>query len=368
MVVLGGTGRAGCDDRRVLLHAPSTTGCSTSRDRRRSRTSPPSSGSPLRAALPPRRALHRCVVYFVPAADEPAGALRQLVAAAVARGGVSLSIAWERRGGVARRRPDARARLRAVGLGARRRPLAESFDTVLLDNRGIGRATPARSVHGRGAGRRRRRCSTRPVSSAPTWSGRASAGWSRRSSRSAPERVERLVLVCTTPGGANAALPCPADRAADGRGADARAPRRTAAVRRERAGARPPRGDGRADPRAPDRDGAAALGWAAQAAAGRAFDAWDRLPDRSRADARRPRHGGRRRRPAECAAPRGADPDARVELFEGCGHLLFWEQPDRFVGVVGGSSVSGCTPSGAGSRIARATRRTGSRSTSRGES
>jgi pimeloyl-ACP methyl ester carboxylesterase len=27
-------------------------------------------------------------------------------------------------------------------------------------------------------------------------------------------------------------------------------------------------------------------------------------------------------------------PDARVELFEGCGHLFFWEQPERFVRVV----------------------------------
>ena len=27
-------------------------------------------------------------------------------------------------------------------------------------------------------------------------------------------------------------------------------------------------------------------------------------------------------------------PDARLLLFEGAGHLLFWEQPERFVGVV----------------------------------
>ena len=27
-------------------------------------------------------------------------------------------------------------------------------------------------------------------------------------------------------------------------------------------------------------------------------------------------------------------PDARVELFPGGGHLFFWEQPERFVGVV----------------------------------
>ena len=28
-------------------------------------------------------------------------------------------------------------------------------------------------------------------------------------------------------------------------------------------------------------------------------------------------------------------PDARVELFPGCGHLFFWEEPERFVEIVG---------------------------------
>jgi pimeloyl-ACP methyl ester carboxylesterase len=27
-------------------------------------------------------------------------------------------------------------------------------------------------------------------------------------------------------------------------------------------------------------------------------------------------------------------PDARVEVFEGTGHLFFWEQPERFVRAV----------------------------------
>jgi pimeloyl-ACP methyl ester carboxylesterase len=27
-------------------------------------------------------------------------------------------------------------------------------------------------------------------------------------------------------------------------------------------------------------------------------------------------------------------PEARLEVFAGCGHLLFWEQPDRFVDTV----------------------------------
>jgi pimeloyl-ACP methyl ester carboxylesterase len=61
--------------------------------------------------------------------------------------------------------------------------------------------------------------------------------------------------------------------------------------------------------------------WMAQAAAGAAFDAWDRLPG--------------------VAAPANPThlveriPGARLEWFEGCGHLLFWEEPERFVEVVG---------------------------------
>ena len=27
-------------------------------------------------------------------------------------------------------------------------------------------------------------------------------------------------------------------------------------------------------------------------------------------------------------------PDARLELFEGCGHLFFWEEPQRFVSLL----------------------------------
>jgi pimeloyl-ACP methyl ester carboxylesterase len=30
----------------------------------------------------------------------------------------------------------------------------------------------------------------------------------------------------------------------------------------------------------------------------------------------------------------GRIPGARVELFDGAGHLFFWEQPDRFVRIV----------------------------------
>jgi pimeloyl-ACP methyl ester carboxylesterase len=149
-----------------------------------------------------------------------------------------------------------------------------------------------------------------------------------------PERVDRLVLACTTPGGA-AAHPMPARTVALlgeaatlapevalhrfvenalATGADDELVERIFRLRLEH----PPNPDG----------------WQAQAAAGATFDALDRI-------------GGIR---APTLILHGTDdgvvdvrnaallaeriPDARVELFEGCGHLFFWEQPERFVRAV----------------------------------
>ncbi|MGH3128186.1 MAG: alpha/beta fold hydrolase, partial [Gaiellaceae bacterium] len=75
--------------------------------------------------------------------------------------------------------------------------------------------------------------------------------------------------------------------------------------------------------------------WAAQAAAGVSFDAWDRLPE-----LRAPTlvlHGTEDVvvDPANSTLLVGRLPDARLEWFPACGHLLFWEQPERFVALVG---------------------------------
>ena len=74
--------------------------------------------------------------------------------------------------------------------------------------------------------------------------------------------------------------------------------------------------------------------WSAQAAAGAAFDALDRV--KSVAAPTLILHG------TEDAVVDSRNttllalriPDARVELFPGGGHLFFWEQPERFVDVV----------------------------------
>ena len=73
------------------------------------------------------------------------------------------------------------------------------------------------------------------------------------------------------------------------------------------------------------------VAWAAQAAAGMTFDAYDRL-----GGLRAPtlvQHGGK----DAVVDPRNGDllaelvPAARVDPFPGTGHLFFWEEPERFV-------------------------------------
>jgi 3-oxoadipate enol-lactonase len=153
----------------------------------------------------------------------------------------------------------------------------------------------------------------------------------------APERVGRLVLACTTPGGAEA-FPLPERtlalmaeapslapdvalrRFVENALADATVAERPELVQRiyEKRLQFPP------DPG----------GWHAQAAAGAAHDAFARL---SQIEA--PTlvlHGT----DDGVVDPRNAEllerelPNASRVMFEGAGHLFFWEQPDRFVEVV----------------------------------
>jgi pimeloyl-ACP methyl ester carboxylesterase len=150
-----------------------------------------------------------------------------------------------------------------------------------------------------------------------------------------PERVDRLVLACTTPGGTGA-FPLPEQTLR----LMAEAPSLPQEVALERfvenaLGPDAPRElierivvHRLAAPPDP-------AGWAAQAAAGASFDAFDRLEQiaaptlvlhgtaDSVVDARN----------ADLLAERV--PDARLELFPGAGHLFFWEQPERFVEIVG---------------------------------
>lgn len=147
-----------------------------------------------------------------------------------------------------------------------------------------------------------------------------------------PERVDRLVLCCTTPGG-DAAVPMPAATVQLFADAPALEPRE--ALRRFVANALSAsapaalvdellrrRLDSPQDP----------AGWQAQAAAGTTFAGVN----------------GAVRAPTlivtgtedNVVDPRNADvlaeriPGGRVERLEGAGHLFFWEQPDAFVRIV----------------------------------
>jgi pimeloyl-ACP methyl ester carboxylesterase len=146
----------------------------------------------------------------------------------------------------------------------------------------------------------------------------------------APDRVDKLVLACTTPGGAES-FPMP---------------EQTVQLLERRATLR----EYVENALAPDADPAIVEAilvhrertaqrfdaWSAQAAAGAAFDALDRVggiaaptlilhgTEDSVVDSR------------NSALLALRIPDARVELFPGGGHLFFWEQPQRFVDVVTG--------------------------------
>jgi pimeloyl-ACP methyl ester carboxylesterase len=149
-----------------------------------------------------------------------------------------------------------------------------------------------------------------------------------------PERVDRLVLACTTPGGPNAA-PYPEQTVRLMQEAPQMEP--LVALRRFVANALAPGAPeelveeifSRRVANPPDTGG-----WHAQAAAAASFDAYDRL-----GELRAPTlvvHGTADQvvDVANAALLGERIPDVRVELLEGAGHLLFWEQPDRFASLV----------------------------------
>lgn len=241
-------------------------------------------------------------------------------------------IAWERRG-------EGPSLLLIHGLGYARwgwepvaGPLSEDFSLLLFDNRGIGEsdAPPAPYSVAELAGDALgvldaagvERAHVLGTSLGGMVAQELAAGW--------PERVDRLVLCCTTPG--NGAHPMPAQSVRLFAEAPSLPPE--VALKRfvDNAFAAPgPVADEvyrRRLANPPDMSG-----WLAQAAAGTGFAGVDlgaiRMPTLVL-------HGTEDNvvdvRNGELLAERIGD--ARLELFPETGHMFWWEQPDRFVAAV----------------------------------
>ena len=251
---------------------------------------------------------------------------------------MSVKIAWERRG-------EGFPLVLVHGLGYARwawepvaDALAERYEIILLDNRGIGESDAPSGAYSASemAGDVLGVLDDAGLDKAHIVATSLGGMVAQELALEAPERVEKLVLVCTTPGGRNAA-PMPGTTVR----LMARAPTlaREVAMRKFVENALAP------DPSngIVERILAHRLetdqplsAWLSQAAAGMTFDAWDRIPS-----LKIPTlvvHGT-----ADVVVdPRNAEllaariPGAKLELFPGCGHLLFWEEPKRFVEVVEG--------------------------------
>ena len=252
---------------------------------------------------------------------------------------MSVRIAWERRG-------SGPPLVLVHGLGYARwgwEPvvdgLAERFSVVLFDNRGIGESDAPRSPY------------TVAEMAADTLGVLDEAGLeqthvlgtslggmvAQELTLTAPERVERLVLACTTPGGP-AAYPMP--EATVQLMVEAPSLEPATALRRfvENALARATVVE---RPELVERILAHRLAapqnpaaWQGQAAAGAAFDVDGRLG--AIACPTLVLHGTADTvvdvRNAQLLGER--IPHARVELLPDTGHLFFWEQPERFVASV----------------------------------
>ena len=254
-----------------------------------------------------------------------------------------MRIAWERRGARGGGSPPL---LLIQGLGYARwgwEPvlpgLAERFDVIQFDNRGIGESdAPAGPYSVAEMAVDAVRVLDEAGAERAHVVGTSLGGMiAQELALSHPDRVDRLVLACTTPGGPSAHPMPPATVALL---AEAATLEPAVALRRFVENALSP-ATVASRPEVVERilahrheTAQPPAAWAAQAAAGATFDAYDRL-----AGLVAPtlvQHGTE----DVVVDPRNADvlmrllPDATLVLFPGAGHLYFWEEPEGFVGSV----------------------------------
>ena len=251
-----------------------------------------------------------------------------------------MKIAWDRRGNGA-------PLLLIHGLGYARwgwepvlPELAEQFDVILFDNRGIGEsdAPPGPYTVAEMAADAVQVLDEAGVARAHVVGTSLGGMIAQELALAYPERVDRLVLACTTPGGQKAH---PMPQVTVALMAEAATLEPAVALRRFVENALAP-ATVAAHPELVEQIMAHRLAtaqqpaaWAAQASAGATFDAYDRLGPLAAPTL--VQHGDE----DVVVDPRNADllvellPDARLERVPG-GHLFFWEAPEQFV-----SSVSG---------------------------
>jgi len=250
-----------------------------------------------------------------------------------------VKVAWERRG-------SGEPLLLIHGLGYARwgwEPVlpgfAERFSVLLFDNRGIGEsdAPPGPYTVAEMAADAVQVLDEAEVERAHIVGTSLGGMIAQELALSNPERVDRLVLACTTPGGPRA-HPMPQVTVDLMTSAATLEP--AVALRRFVENALSPTTVA-THPELVDRIMAHRLAtaqqpaaWAAQAAAGATFDAYDRLGALTAPTL--VQHGDE----DVVVDPRNADllvellPDARHERFPGTGHLFFWEASERFVSSV----------------------------------
>jgi pimeloyl-ACP methyl ester carboxylesterase len=214
--------------------------------------------------------------------------------------------------------------------------LAERFDVVLFDNRGIGEsdAPPGPYTVAEMAADAVQVLDEAGIARAHVVGTSLGGMIAQELALAHPERVDRLVLACTTPGGPKAH---PMPQVTVALMAEAATLEPAVALRRFVENALAP-ATVSAHPELVDRIMAHRLAtaqepaaWAAQAAAGVGFDAYDRL--------------GALAAPTQVVTgtedvvvdPRNSEllcrllPNAFASEAPGCGHLFFWERPAAFV-------------------------------------
>ena len=238
-----------------------------------------------------------------------------------------MKLAWERHG-------EGAPLLLIHGLGYGRwgwepvvEPLARSFDVILFDNRGIGEsdAPPGPYTAAELAADALQVLDEAGVERAHVVGTSLGGMVAQELAFARPERVDGLVLACTTPGGPQA-FPMP---------------QRTVELMQARATLREYVANAlEPDPRPElverilehrERTAQPFEPWAAQAAAGATFDAAGRLASLEAPTLVQHGDGDVVVDPRNSELLVEAIPDARHSVYRGCGHLIMWQEPDRFV-------------------------------------